>query len=130
MEATGQRPTRDELLYLAGFLDGEGCFETRRLSVSNTYLPALERLQRAFGGTIRDLHNKPRRDTERHCYQWYLGGQGYRDAIRDLLPYLHEKRAQAAMAACWLAAGKEERAALGEAMSLLKRQPLQYEETL
>lgn len=112
---------------MAGFLDGEGCFEHRRLSVSNTYRPSLERLQRTFGGTIRALPNRP---GNRPCFQWYVGGAGYRNALQLLLPFLHEKRTQALLASKFHGSTKEEQGAIKAALGMLKRQPLNYEETL
>jgi len=90
----GQKHT--ELAYLAGYLDGEGCFRvanTAIVSVSNTYPWTLVILQQYFGGHIR-LHTRANK-VHRTCYEWAVCGSKARSCITTLIPYLWEKREQA-----------------------------------
>lgn len=78
--------------WLAGFLDGDGCFSFRtsrnrnmRLSVSvhEIDVSALELLQKAFGGTIRPNSHKP------HVKVWWRGlGPTHRSFALAFLPKL------------------------------------------
>tara|TARA_B100000575_G_C23085638_1_gene625658 strand:+ start:266 stop:760 length:495 start_codon:yes stop_codon:yes gene_type:complete len=93
-DLAGQR--RTELAYIGGYLDGEGCFRainTAIVSVANTYPYTLMGLQRLFGGTIRcsGRSNSKRRT----CYEWFVCGEGARNCIKLVMPYLWEKREQA-----------------------------------
>lgn len=86
--------------YLAGFLDGEGCFRPHGKHVNpciqctNTYLPVLQRLCRRFGGSI--AYNRTTRDRgQKLSWQWRIYGDKAVACCRELLPYLEEKRQQA-----------------------------------
>ena len=95
-ELAGQR--RTELAYIAGYLDGEGCFRvanTPIVCVANTYPYTLLGLQRLFGGTIRC---RVRGDGKhRTQYEWTVCGDDARNCISVVRPYLWEKRLQADM---------------------------------
>jgi len=55
------KPTEADLAYIAGFLDGEGCFtftSSVTVKAAITHLPTLEWLQTLFGGSLRE-HNSP-----------------------------------------------------------------------
>ncbi len=93
MAATGTK----RIEYLAGVVDGEGCLlwdGGTRLVVNNTFPPMLEELQEAFGGTISQMGSK-KEAHHRTCFQWRLSGENARAAIRQLIPYLVEKKPQA-----------------------------------
>jgi len=64
-----------------------------RLVVNNTYPDVLKELQATFGGTIGAL--KTRSEAHRTCFQWRVSGEKARDAIRQLIPHLTEKKPQA-----------------------------------
>ena len=95
----GQKPIDSkDLLYLAGFLDGEGCFAyygSPTVKCSNTYKPILDRLASAFGGSVTTSRSKDAR--HRTIHQWQAYGKTALEAIRLLLPHLVEKHAQAAL---------------------------------
>jgi len=65
-----------KLGYLAGMIDGEGCISISRsgtslncsVTVSNTYLPVLEFLQKEFGGNIHT--DRSGRITPAHILRW------------------------------------------------------------
>ena len=101
METTGRKPTDDWsswIPYVAGFLDGEGCFgsSTRGgiyVCVTNTYPWILRDLQRAFGGRI-SRHNWPSKK-DRSAWKWRVYGSAAVAVCLRVLPFLREKRAQA-----------------------------------
>ena len=93
LEPTGPLPT--DLAWLAGFLDGEGCFRLcpgPRVQVSNTHLETIERLQDTWGGRIRYVD--PEKPEHRPCAQWQIDGNAALALCEAVLPYLHEKAAQ------------------------------------
>jgi hypothetical protein len=90
------------LAYWAGYFDGEGCVRIDdgvRVSVTNTYLPALRSLVRAHGGRVRlhALGEWPKRNT----FVWEANGPTACDFLRKVLPYLVEKHRQAVLALAW-----------------------------
>ena len=108
---------KDQITYIAGYLDGEGCFtypkKSPRVYVSNTHKPTLDNFQKYFGGTIR-LRDRGAGDT-RDGYEWSVYGDRAIAVLETMLPYLQEKQAQAAL---MLARRRESR---GEAREKLER---------
>jgi hypothetical protein len=93
LEPTGLQPT--ELAWLAGFLDGEGCFRLApgpRIQLSNTHMGTLEEIQDTWGGKIRYV--TPANPAHRPWGQWQLDGDSALALCEAVLPYLHEKAAQ------------------------------------
>jgi len=95
---TGPIPT-EVAAWVAGYLDGEGCFTTNSLSsilvdVSNTHLPSLERLKALFGGTIR-LKSSTSPAAWRRAYSWRVHGEKAERLIHTIRPFLREKQGQA-----------------------------------
>jgi hypothetical protein len=89
------RPTW--LAYLAGYLDGEGCFtlwheRTPVISVSNTFPYVLQALLGEFGGRI---NRKVTTHRDRTAWEWRVCGDRAIDAAEIVRPYLIEKRSQA-----------------------------------
>lgn len=94
----------EEIIWAAGFLDGEGCFWTTwsnertgsmvlSLQVSQVVIEPLEDLQRLFGGHV----GIQRRAAvgQRGTWQWRLSGVSSIVAVLDEIePYLHVKREQ------------------------------------
>ena len=89
----------EEVIYLAGVTDGEGCFGydsgSVRFTVTNTYRPMCERFRAAFGGQVRQLKGKDNEPGHRTQFSWRASGEEARAAMREMLPYLDEKAAQA-----------------------------------
>ena len=88
------------LAYLAGFLDGEGCFRADinryckvLVTCGNTYLPTLELLQKTFGGSIGAI--KKRKVHYKQAYQWSVSDKLASNVCQTLAPYLREKAEQA-----------------------------------
>lgn len=85
------------IAYLAGYLDGEGCFTvwhgtTAAISVSNTFPYVLEALRREWGGSIM---RKSGTKNGRTAWEWRVWGDKAIDVARMVSPYLVEKRVQA-----------------------------------
>tara|TARA_R110002020_G_scaffold168090_1_gene356764 strand:+ start:18350 stop:18742 length:393 start_codon:yes stop_codon:yes gene_type:complete len=102
---TGHKHTDIGLAYLAGYIDGEGCFTVSsgtRIAVSNTYIPGLLKMQERWGGSVRRMSGT--NPNARTGWQWQLGGENCRHLLRLLLPYLKEKRDQAELVLEWFAA--------------------------
>jgi hypothetical protein len=88
------------LAYLAGYLDGEGCFVASprsgvRVSVSNCFPWTLRALQEEFGGAVRVSCQAS--DKKRVQYQWQASGSNAVGCIQAVIPYLIEKAPQAAL---------------------------------
>lgn len=86
--------------YLAGFLDGEGCFyaETTKygkttITCTNSYHATILRLQEVFGGKVR--YDRKQKIHHKQLLTWTVR---YGDAVKvceKLAPYLKEKAEQA-----------------------------------
>ena len=90
--------SREELAYIAGFFDGEGCITTSSgsntltVSASNTIRAPLEFIQRVFEGHVTiHKYSKPRNV----LYDWVIYGQNAAEMLQWLLPYLIVKKEQA-----------------------------------
>lgn len=88
----GARLTKQQLFYLAGFFDGEGCVESDgfKVGISNTYPHVLHTFESFFGG-----HVIPSTGSSRSMYRWYICGHSSREFLRRILPFLREKQPQA-----------------------------------
>src|SRR5258708_3356022 len=93
------------LEYIAGYFDGEGTVgiekahrgHSIRVSIANTYLPALLEIKEQFGGSV-TAHNRRLSLSHRKAYTWRIGGQAAREFLETIIPLLDEKRAQAELA--------------------------------
>jgi hypothetical protein len=89
--------TVKDLMWAAGFLEGEGCFYLNKrqrlhglVNASQVHPWPLERLQRLFGGRI---YSKPsRRPNQRSCFEWRLVSRGARALCMTLYPLLSPHR--------------------------------------
>lgn len=90
-----------ELAYLAGYFDGEGTVTILkyprgyaiRVSLGNTYEPAVLAFQSRFGGGVVS-HQSARKNTRRF-WEWQAHGENAYTFLITILPFLHEKAAQA-----------------------------------
>lgn len=93
-----------DLIYLAGYLDGEGCFTlagtqngTVSIHCETTCKPTIRWIADTFGGNFEELLVK-RKSNHRPTYRWTVNGRkGAVQLCSALLPYLKEKRQQAAL---------------------------------
>lgn len=98
-----------DLAYAAALIDGEGSVQLDRrpaghraspeyrgrIQVYNTCLPVLEFMKSLFGGSIGKHTNGPM--TRKQCYTWTVCGQGLKDCIAQILPYMKIKHVQATL---------------------------------
>lgn len=116
----GKIPPEVEYAYLAGFLDGEGCWtftKTPRIEVGSTYPPPLWRLALEFGGTVKV---KSTRSHVRGNVRWSVTGERALRASKRLIPFLIEKREQAELVIQLAQALPKDRAPLLERLKALK----------
>jgi hypothetical protein len=97
------------LIYLAGFVDGEGCIGVNRrkrniwdtydpyLSITNTDLSVLEYIKKnTMVGSIREnMSIRPGRFGRKRVYGYWLSNRNARMVIKAIYPYLIVKKEQA-----------------------------------
>lgn len=93
----------DQLIWTAGFFDGEGCVSLnrlkaggtqRQLSLSASHEAAVRRVREVLGeGNV--YYRAPRQPTHRPMWTWVASSRGADRAAEKLLPYLVVKREQA-----------------------------------
>jgi intein/homing endonuclease len=92
----GQTHTEVWLSYIAGYIDGDGCFRWNQsspeVSVTNCFPYTLHQLAKHFGGTVRSYDNKKKGRT---YFQWRVYGDAAIHLVELLRPYLWEKLPQA-----------------------------------
>ena len=104
---TNLQKSREEMVaYFAGFFDGEGCvrlnkqgkYYTLKIAITQTPngLKSLEIFREMFGGNI--YHTKPRSPQQQETFSVELFCEKAKQALREMLPYLRVKRAQAQIA--------------------------------
>lgn len=104
-----KQPTKEQIVYFAGFFDGEGCIQIEksitkgtnthyalRVSIEHTFIPVLELLRDAYGGGI--VVAKKNMPHYKQKYVWKLNGRDAHRFILDITPYLWEKKPQALLA--------------------------------
>jgi len=102
-----------DLAYLAGFIDGEGCFFIGHhlckskttgnkypnyhtiLKISNNTLSVLEWIQKTFGGRITKFNKNRMKDRNSFTYDIYMTGNLLTDLTEMLVPYLKVKQEHA-----------------------------------
>ena len=98
-ETTG--PTLTDLAYIAGYMDGEGCFRANKgnieVQIKNTYPHVLHYIQGLFGGSVREEKREVVNPKHRTAFSFSIYGDSAREMVRCLLPYLREKKTQAAL---------------------------------
>lgn len=90
-----------DLIYLAGYLDGEGCFWAYQdshslrygIACENTHRPTVEWIAQTFGGSV--VVVKGKKSNHRTTYRWAVVGKQARTLCEELVPHLREKARQA-----------------------------------
>lgn len=91
--------TDTELAYLAGIIDGEGCFyiqrpggksHTLRLFVMNTFKPLIDYLYKTFGGF--QYSRKKENSTWKIRHEWFVDRETLDELLPLLRPYLINKK--------------------------------------
>ena len=96
----GYNAKREELAYIAGLLDGEGCIQingdkySMNINIRNTVKAPLEFVEGILGGSIHSY--LPKRGYI--CYTWRLCGAKAAIVLGFLLPYLIIKKERAILA--------------------------------
>tara|TARA_Y100000310_G_scaffold327370_1_gene393612 strand:+ start:903 stop:1250 length:348 start_codon:yes stop_codon:yes gene_type:complete len=84
------------LAYVAGYLDGEGCFvyiNSPTIQVASVFPYTLKLFAESFGGKVKK--RRPNDGIRKVYYDWRTFGDTSIDIINLTLPYLHEKKQQA-----------------------------------
>ena len=97
--------TETQLAYLAGIIDGEGCFyiakpggktHTIRLFVMNTHKPLIDYLFETYGGF--QYSRKKENSTWKIRHEWFVDRANIDELIPLLIPYLINKKEHAIIA--------------------------------
>lgn len=114
---TDSTHSAENLAYMAGMIDSEGCIAIAKddyyatpwhklqLSVSNTDKPLMDWLKAEFGGFVCNV--KRYDDKHKHGYQWYITQDGAAELLKNLMPYLVIKQEQAYLAVSFIAGKKQ-----------------------
>lgn len=102
--------TREDLIYMAGFFDGEGCIRiaknnflcrnavyTLRCIVTNTNKSILEHFQGYFGGGIYS-HNWNAKHGYKPCWNWQVNGNEALYFLHQVVSFLKLKSNEAEIA--------------------------------
>lgn len=81
----------NEVLWIAGFYEGEGSCRVSHAQIAQTTLWPLERCRNTFGGAIyqRQYPNNPKHSQR---WDWVIGGKEARDFIAAIYPHLSPRR--------------------------------------
>ena len=91
--------------YVAGFIDGEGSFGIyrekggdgfrHRISISNTYRPCLELIQKKYGGCL-SSKQKLIKGVPHYCYELHVRAKDQmKTLLKDVMPFLVVRKQQA-----------------------------------
>jgi hypothetical protein len=91
-----EHPTTRDLEWAAGFLEGEGCFQlngmgryTQRVSAVQVQKQPIEKLQRLFGGTVKEMG--ARNNAKAH-WRWSVYGGRARGVMMTLYTLMSPRR--------------------------------------
>lgn len=102
---------KEQLAYLAGVLDSDGCFSVgkyhrsdnkskslrlryeSRIRVVNTNKNLCFSLQNMFGGRV--TRSSPEEGNHKAAYEWVLDGNGINNILESVIPYLTIKKVRA-----------------------------------
>ncbi|HDY90110.1 MAG TPA: hypothetical protein ENH82_18580 [bacterium] len=118
-----------QLTYLAGFIDGEGCLTTSkdkgwcrpRITISNTNELILRWIKMLFGGNVYAVKRRTPKLGLKADYIWIIVCNQAIALVECLLPYLKVKQKEARKLVLFKAANKEESQILAIQLSKLKR---------
>lgn len=101
----------EELAYMAGLFDGEGCVHIARIhtkkrnltyqlvcKISMYSLPTLEIFKDSFGGSIRRELTDEKHNKYGLLHSWAIWGNSSISFLGQLMPYLRIKKAEANLA--------------------------------
>ncbi len=90
-------PTNEDIIYLAGIIDGEGCIRcnnSSRLHVTNTSKILIDWLYETFGGYVWS-ENKSYIPNAKPRFIWEVSANKLIPILRQVAPYLKIKKEQA-----------------------------------
>ena len=123
--------TVQELAYIAGFIDGEGCIQANgdylslRVIVANTNRASLAFIQAVFGRAVckRKMVGKTKAGRDfKQQWIWSLGGESAAKMSVDLLPYLIVKKQEAKLGIALALAKGHQRVDIAVELRLAKLQ--------
>jgi len=102
---SGKQTITNDVAYIAGFFDGEGCVRIKRANqggnsyyitatITNSNKAILEYIKDIFGGKVRQAEKK----ANRVIYHYELTSAEAVDMLKTLMGFLREKRPQAELA--------------------------------
>ena len=77
-----------DLIYLAAFLEADGCVQLTGIRITNKCLDVLDWMEETFGGQIRA------KGTPEDCWEWNIHAEKAEELLRKLYPYLKFKGPQ------------------------------------
>ena len=95
-----RKPNELELAYFAGYFDGEGCIHiskngARIVAIKSCYPKVVKSFHKFYGGTFTNF----KKDKKNHyCRGWFyfrIFGDNAVNVIKNLYPFLREKKEQA-----------------------------------
>jgi hypothetical protein len=103
VNAAVENPTRDDLMWAAGFLEGEGSFTrpsgSERIDCAQVDWWPITRLMRIFGGSVYPA-SKPYIDRARFQVLWIATGSRAGGVMMTLYPFLSPRRRAQIGASC------------------------------
>lgn len=90
-------PTKLQLAYLAGYIDGEGCvawYNSPCLVLETCHPGPLEFFRSFYGGEIRDRRRTGERQSKRTIYRLCYYADNCLAILKQVSPYLIEKKEQ------------------------------------
>jgi hypothetical protein len=101
-----RKPEEHELIYLAGYFDGEGCVSITShgsmpqltVTVQTSDKAILELFAECFGGRIRTINYRADKPCKRQMYSWERYSSNGQIVLEALLPWLRGKKEQATLA--------------------------------
>ncbi len=101
----GKQTITNDVAYIAGFFDGEGCVRIKRANqggnsyyitatITNSNKAILEYIKDIFGGKVRQAEKK----ANKVIYHYELSSAEAVDMLKTLMGFLREKRPQAELA--------------------------------
>lgn len=100
--------SKEDLAWLAGFVDGEGCITVLkmvinghvewnpsfqlRLEISTTHYDTMKFIHARFGGW---LSKKKKKEGRKQVWKWFVSGTVAVSILESIYPYLKTKRLQA-----------------------------------
>ena len=122
----------EQLVYMAGIVDGEGCLSTdrdgdrfkARLSIAGSHYPTMLWIRMIFGGSVYKC--LPRKNSlvrsKKISWSWVLTCNQATELIKELLPYIKIKQKEAVVFLRLRGANHKERRLLSDDLKQLKRE--------